>query len=571
LLVIAIATILRMEQYGAKRLLAKLIIAALFINFSFLATQYVIYSSNLFVMLFIPGVGDGSVTPSFSAKFIAGVNPNVLFSSYADSLIPLENINAALNATQSKINEVRGCIDVGCPPEDRLTEEQKVTLSALKTAETALLKAQSESSLGVDSLFYPVIISMVGVIAFLCVAAFALFTVAIMLLVRIVLLWFLLITSPLAFFFSILPALQPYARRWASVLVAQSVWPMAFFFFFSIIVNIISSKFVQVAMKADPLANTAFTSNYQLIMYYILLILMLLMSLKISKDIGGHATAGAAAIIKRARGYTRAAPGFAWRHGLRRGGLMVGGALGKAATGEGRVAQVLRTPGIRQTVGRFAQRGAVAVLAERRKMVTDREKEIENLNAKELKDRYKSAIDPAMKAAIINQLAKKKDLKLDEVRGFARADIDNGRGYLEKYGLKTVDVDALKPQYATKEEMADPLKVRDMFKKTSAKVLNDTLLEGGEGAESLIIGLRALGKSVDEVSNNIRLTGNIALANWMKKGPNRTLMESYIEQGEQEPEVKSAEPVPSPLVDQFGRPIQRPAPPPTPTTPRGNV
>ncbi|MEK7090291.1 MAG: hypothetical protein AAB930_01770, partial [Patescibacteria group bacterium] len=46
ILMIAIATILRLESYGIKRLLPTLIIVALTINFSLLITQYIIYPAN---------------------------------------------------------------------------------------------------------------------------------------------------------------------------------------------------------------------------------------------------------------------------------------------------------------------------------------------------------------------------------------------------------------------------------------------------------------------------------------------------------------------------------------------
>jgi len=56
LLYIAIATILRIEEYGAKRLLARIIIVALLINFSLFFTKVAIDASNVLSAEFVNGI-----------------------------------------------------------------------------------------------------------------------------------------------------------------------------------------------------------------------------------------------------------------------------------------------------------------------------------------------------------------------------------------------------------------------------------------------------------------------------------------------------------------------------------
>ena len=61
LLFIAIATILQLSSYGAKALLAKLIIFALLINFSLFITRVIIDSGNITAMFFYDAI---TVPPS---------------------------------------------------------------------------------------------------------------------------------------------------------------------------------------------------------------------------------------------------------------------------------------------------------------------------------------------------------------------------------------------------------------------------------------------------------------------------------------------------------------------------
>ena len=91
LLVIAIATILRLESYGIKRLLPTIIIVALFINFSLLVTQYIIYPANWLaedVFNLIKGGGGSQFTSSLGGIFYLqtlGNNPVIPTGGIANS------------------------------------------------------------------------------------------------------------------------------------------------------------------------------------------------------------------------------------------------------------------------------------------------------------------------------------------------------------------------------------------------------------------------------------------------------------------------------------------------------
>ncbi|MBI2038816.1 MAG: type IV secretion system protein [Candidatus Niyogibacteria bacterium] len=535
LLVIAIATILQFEAYGAKRLLARLIIVALFINFSFALTQYIIISSNLFARLFVPGIGTGATTPSFSAKFVTGVNPNILFASFennnADSLAA---VNASLKAVQEEIGKTTGTHAFG----GDLTPEQQGYLETLKGVENQLLAQQQGLEKGAEGLFTQVIVSMIGVIIFLAVATFVLFTVAIMLLVRIVMLWFLMIASPIAFFFWTLPALQSYAREWLSKLVSNALWPVGFFFFFSITVNMIANPFVRLTMGADPSVNKSFISNFQLVMYYILLVMMLLFALGFAKKMGGVSASIADKAIGRLRGYTRAAPGVAWRHGLRRVTLAGSSLLAEKAVGKEKMfggqkieapwlARQLRKPAAKWLGGGLVQRGANVVLNEHKKAVLDREEKLNKRSTDELKDMLRSSFDPATKAAIMDILAKRRDLKLDESIGFTRSAIEQNKRYMRDYGISTKDADALEFQYATAEDLKNKAYAQEVFRGvTSPKLLVDIINEGGDAAKALAAGLRSMGTTMDDVANGLEEVGNTTLAGWFRSNAGRPILEA---------------------------------------------
>src|SRR3989338_8254606 len=56
LLFIAIATILQIESYGAKKLLVWLVLVALLVNFSLIASQFIIYATNSLGILFYQSI-----------------------------------------------------------------------------------------------------------------------------------------------------------------------------------------------------------------------------------------------------------------------------------------------------------------------------------------------------------------------------------------------------------------------------------------------------------------------------------------------------------------------------------
>ena len=355
LLTIAIATILQIETYGAKKLLPKLIIAAIFINFSFLLTQYVIYTSNLLTGFFLPGATEGVAHNQLSVKFLSGINPNEMYKGTKFSFSDINKIETQLNDVRLKISENLAYLDESSTNEEiRRAQEQ----FAQSTAEEKRLGQQLETAQKdqVNTLIQ-MIIAMLGVIAFILVATGALAFAGITLLIRVVVLWFLMILSPVAFLFYVVPGLSSHAKQWWDTLIKQAFFAPAFFFLFSLTVQMISSREArdQIFRLGDELSRnsgavgTALIVSFVSVGYYALLIIMLLASVIVAKQMGGVTAQWADKGYQYAKG---AALGYTGRV-ARKYAVEATGAVGKAVTsGEGRVAQFLRqTPYVNKMFG----------------------------------------------------------------------------------------------------------------------------------------------------------------------------------------------------------------------------
>jgi hypothetical protein len=189
LVLIAIATIVRMKEYTAKSALPKLIAAAIIVNFSFAIAQIFIDFSHSITRYFFSAVtaqSDASVTATIDA--IGGAfNPQKLFS-------------------ESRVPE----------PVDPAEESYTDTLS------TAIL-------IKVASLAFSLIFTLI--------AAFTLLAFAVILIIRYVWLTILLVLSPLAWLSYAFPGLSgQYGKWWSKFIQWVFFAPVVSFFFYLAIV-----------------------------------------------------------------------------------------------------------------------------------------------------------------------------------------------------------------------------------------------------------------------------------------------------------------------------------------------
>lgn len=174
LLVIAFGTILGLEQYEWKRSLIKLVFAAIFINFSKLILQLIIDASNVFTVTFLNAISD-----------TAGANVIKMFKlSEMQKMITPQNIGGAALGENNK-TEFTSSIFLG-------------SVMAVFMSVTAM--------------------ATIGVYLVIMVA-------------RVVVLWVLMILSPLAFLASALPAGRQYAQEfWSKFTHHVLVAPVMVFF-----------------------------------------------------------------------------------------------------------------------------------------------------------------------------------------------------------------------------------------------------------------------------------------------------------------------------------------------------
>ncbi|PIR69582.1 MAG: hypothetical protein COU47_02395 [Candidatus Niyogibacteria bacterium CG10_big_fil_rev_8_21_14_0_10_46_36] len=292
LLVIAIATILRRESYGAKQLLPRLILVALFINFSFTITLYAILPANSLANYFTTIIRTNNKgnsidyyadsTEEVAQHFIDGLKPGELATRFANS--DQKERYELLNSSQNQI----------------LENSEKDDQAELNTA------------------IY-LIITIVFGIALILMAAFVLLVAALLFLIRIAILWVLMIFAPLAFLFMILPRTQSIAREWWSRLIDQALFPAVFLFFFFIVVSLGASTYVKDSIfKISDGDQTNFVA---FVAYYLIQVILLYISLIVARRMGGYAGSTAISWAGSVRKFATGAAGG-----------IVGGAAGYAAS-----------------------------------------------------------------------------------------------------------------------------------------------------------------------------------------------------------------------------------------------
>lgn len=231
LLVIAFATILRVESYNAKRLLPKLLIMAVLINFSKMICGYIIDFSQVIMLTFLSVLDTESKN---QLPILLGIDKIMMLSEKA----------SAANVEVSSLT-VLGALLAGM---------------------------------------------LVGIVAFVVVLV-----IFIMLVFRIVMLWVYVILSPIAFLTAAFPAGQKYSSQWWGEFIKQVITGpiLAFFLYLALSTlndtmnalgsanNSIGSDFVS-KLPADFWEQTTFQT-------YIITLALLVGGLIVTQQAGGIA------------------------------------------------------------------------------------------------------------------------------------------------------------------------------------------------------------------------------------------------------------------------------------------
>ena len=374
IIVMAFATIFRVETYAMKKTLWKLIVAALLVNFSLVIAGAFINISDVFSRFFIDRIG-GVTGPA----------------KWADAFASMFRAQALL-----KVEEVAGA------------------------------KGFIDTATGVVNMFGPLALqnfaSIFFVALFTVFAAITLLATAVMLLIRYVFLGILLLLSPIVWLLWIFPSTKSLWQKWWSQFLRWTFFAPIMLFFISLSMSV---------MKYQPEAvrkitqDTVLTGNVKLTLGVEVIGEMVIV---IGLVIGGLFTANSLGIIFAGKAYGWAqsvGKGFgswAGRKGLQYG---TGWARYKGAK-EGAKSLAERTQewaaGRKTTVGRWSagliSQGTARLAAVGGEDLVKKSKEqIKGKSLLEKKSMLPSASAP-MEIAILEDLAASKDLENEDMKQY---------------------------------------------------------------------------------------------------------------------------------------------------------
>lgn len=234
LLIIAFATILRIESYSYKRLLPSLVIFAVLINFSKTITGLFIDLGQVFMMMFMNAFGDTA-----ESNFLVMVG-------YGDMM----------------------------------------SLDQAKLAKAAQQGGQIPTNVG------DLLLGATLALVFLVIASFITLIIAIFLLWRIINLWVLIILSPIAFFCYVIPNGRKYAGKWWQELGTHvATGPvLAFFLWIALVVAGNPSGLPELeGVSKDPIAGNSLAGSLSFSARFITAIGLLVVGMKVAQEFGGVA------------------------------------------------------------------------------------------------------------------------------------------------------------------------------------------------------------------------------------------------------------------------------------------
>lgn len=397
LLWIALATIFNIPRYGAKDLLATLIIAALLINFSLAIGGFFIKFSNALAQSFWDAVkARGSVTlqmldftniQKFSTQPLTPRSPKAICNDEALQEYPPSDTGIE----SPEITAARSRVEQAC-----LGREDMVGLQEAWERTDAKIK---------DAIYIALwLIVIIPIIIFVFLAG------AVLLLIRYLQLSMLLVFSPIVFFFWILPDTRHIWSDWWNRLIKQSFFAPAFLFLLFLTIttfNVWSGRTIvssgtnaatiagAAGPKEPPLLKTAsigglgtglgtqealaqaaptpttqsrgfFAIGFEMILFVALMIMNLMVAQQMGIKFAGTVTGWG---NRTARWGGRKVRGMAYRQAIRAG---TGAARGVTESAVGR--WMARTPGARALLT-----PAVAIQKQREAIDADRAKRVAEL------------------------------------------------------------------------------------------------------------------------------------------------------------------------------------------------
>lgn len=282
LVFISISTILQVDSYGYKKMLGKLVIAAILINFSMFFTKVIIDASNITALVFYkqimidsdnqvaksPEAGDNEVSKTIAAgaKAAADSSKNNLSMGIMNAL-GLQTVWGVSKVTGG--NESFG------------SAKTTSTNPAIKSA-NAIAGAG-----GAKMALTPWNMTLVGLggSVFVLMLAFIFFAASFMLLIRTVILIMLLVTSPIAFAANVLPQTAGLSSRWWKKLTSAVLFAPVYMLLMFVTLKMIWGRSDKVTDLLSILSNSG-NSAINSIFFFFLLCAMLVMCLTVAASVG---------------------------------------------------------------------------------------------------------------------------------------------------------------------------------------------------------------------------------------------------------------------------------------------
>jgi hypothetical protein len=217
IIVIALATILRNQTYGAKQLLWKLVVMAIFINFGLVITRPIVNFADGLTNYFMGQISGASGDASaFTGKFVAAFSPQTM----SDPVV----VNPA-DITKTVVCSSLGYSVPGASALCNVAGSVVVYFSTNKS-----------------EIFVRTFLACVFAIFFSGIIAFVLFMLAVLLLVRYVYLGILLVLLPLAWLMWVLPKFSGEFNKWWNNFIKWTFFPPCALFFIYISLATITSQ-----------------------------------------------------------------------------------------------------------------------------------------------------------------------------------------------------------------------------------------------------------------------------------------------------------------------------------------
>lgn len=420
---IGVATMLDIHGYEVKKTLPRLIIFAVLLNFSLLASEVIIDTSNVFASVLYSQSGAGGTCSGAKTTGAEGGDACGT-TSISGKILTMGGVFSIFN-TEGGASGTLG--SDGAPVADQ----------SGNTTQSSSFASNTQKGM-----------TYLGLAIFVTIAAVVLLAGAIMLIVRAVVLTFLMVLSPIGFAGLAVPPLEKYAAMWWEKILSQSFFAPVYLLL--ILISLKIGEGIQTGLGGGAnlehalMADAASGGSIVIILIFALMIGFMVASLIVAKQMGAMGADFAISTGRKVVSYPFA---LANRNGLAPASNYAGrrynefvGKLGasNAHGGSGSkrfIASTLRATGIDEGIAatfgaaRKAKVGGFASLDDRQKQLAARKNEaIHATEIAELRDALAQAISTGN-----NDLAEKLAQKLN-MHGLEEAVKTMSEAQVEKLG-----------------------------------------------------------------------------------------------------------------------------------------